>query len=195
MSSNLLNMTTALGATCVAVLLSTATARAADATAHKRDIRGFKLGMSQKDNLALRHQLCVVSPPNELRMYDPRREEEAHQQDWAKDQPWTCHFQDGEDLVYWTTSTTEEIYHMNFRTHTNMKCPEFATYLTSVFSVDLTPVGDDYNCELHHEDNSGFKLNAVLRLGIIDLSDEAVVRKNADEADKVRQSNLRQPKL
>jgi hypothetical protein len=76
-----------------------------------------------------------------------------------------------------------------------MKCPEFVTYLTSVFSVDLTTVGDDYNCELHHEDNSGFKLNAVLRLGIIDLSDEAVVRKNADEADKVRQPNLRQPKL
>ena len=87
MSSNLLNITTALGATCVAVLLSTATARAADATAHKRDIRGFKLGMSQKDNLALRHQLCVVSPPNELRMYDPRREEEAHQQDWPRISP------------------------------------------------------------------------------------------------------------
>ena len=51
------------------------------ATAPKRDMRGFHLGMSLNDSLALRHRVCVTSSGPGPPLYNPRLEEKQHR-DW-----------------------------------------------------------------------------------------------------------------
>ena len=90
------------------------------------------------------------------------------------------------------------IFSMTFTTATNMSCPEIATWLATTFTVpELKDNNSGFSCDLTYKDG-GFELTASEEIShslMIHISDDAIVQKEAAEAEKYRQSHLQQPKL
>lgn len=168
----------------------------------KRDIRGFRLGMTRQEYAPLRHKLCrKITWPGGAVFSDPDKEP----LDTGYGVTFDCYFGDGTALFYSTTSYTKEIYELRMDIHnSNMNCNEFASYLSSNFSIEMTPTPTNKDdCGMKGEDASGYIITSrngynsgpAYNYFTIVITNDAVNQRNNEEIEKNRLLNIQKPKL
>ena len=167
----------------------------------KRDIRGFQLGMTRQEYAPLRHKLCrKITWPGGQVFSDPDKEPLDFGDGLTT---FDCYFGDGTVLRYTITSFTKEIYKISVEIHgTNMNCNEFASYLFSQFSIEMTST-DESICGMKGKDAAGYeitsdnlyKLGGVYNYFTVEITNDAINQKNNAAIEKNRLLNLQKPKL